>query len=80
MIRTSKLLCIKGILKLPFKRFHVLKKQYGKLSPSGIIARCWFPKLLLPKAMTQIGLFGHVGAGKGHGQINGNGTSKLVKL
>lgn len=81
LVRTSKLLCIKGILKLPFKRFYVLKTQYGKPGPSGMAECCWFSKLLLPTTTTtQIGLFGHLEAGKEHGEINGNGTSKLEKL
>lgn len=36
LIRTSKLLCIKGILKLLFMRFNLLNTQYGKLGLSGM--------------------------------------------
>lgn len=79
LIRTSKLLCIKGIMKLPFVRFNLLKIRYENLGPSGMRECCWVPKFLLPKAVMQIGLFGHLESGKGNGQINENGTSKLEK-
>lgn len=40
LIRKSKLLCIKGKLKLPFVRFNLLKAQYGILGPSGMTEYC----------------------------------------
>lgn len=79
-IRTSKLYCIKGILKKYL--LHCLLWGlilYGKLGPSGTGQCCWVQKFVLQKAMIQIVLFGSFYAVKGHGKINGNVTSKWEK-